>query len=101
MDLFFLVIVLGLFALIVAELTARLLASGLSWLRPDWDPEVLVSYISRIATPVITTSGALVLMESVGDIVLLAGAAAAVTLLAWNWTNRQTVVVPSAGIRRR
>lgn len=94
-------ILLGLFALIVSELTGLALGRLVSLLRPDLDPSVIGTYIQRISTPVITTSSALVLEDSVGAIVLLAGASAAVALLLTRWLSRETVIVPTAGGRRR
>lgn len=101
MDLFFSAIMLGLFALILAELVGRGVSRLVSLLRQDIDPDSLAPYIQRVSTVVITTSWAWYLEDSAGDIILLAGAGAAIALMAQNWLNRPTIVVPSPSHRRR
>lgn len=101
MDLFFSAILLGLFALIVSELFGSAVGWLISLLRPDLDPNFLANYIQRVAIPVITTCWALYLETEAGTIVLLAGAAAAVALMARKWLSRDTVVVPASVGRRR
>jgi hypothetical protein len=101
MELFFTALLLGLFALVPAELTGRLLGFGVSFVRPDLDPEDVATNIQYVLIPSITICGAAFLTESVDAFVLLAGGAATVGFIIMKWLARPAAVQVTPPSRRR
>lgn len=92
MDIFFVALLSGLFALTAAELVALGVSQVVSLIRPDVDPSDAAHYIRRIGVLPATTCCGLFFGAGVVEVILIAGAAGAVTLLLQAWLSRPVVI---------